>query len=230
MCKLIMSDKYPQFCDELTKAGQRITACDKIDAFSEPEQKHADMQILRIKDKIFILNECVDLKNKLSDKSLIFCKHNVKKNYPENILLNCLFINNKLFAKLDSTDENVLKYCKNNNIEAVNVNQGYTRCSTLAVNDKAAITSDKSIEKALKSNGVEVLLISAGSIVLEGYNYGFIGGASVVIEDTVYFFGNIKAHPDFEKIKEFCLKHNSKLEILCENMPLTDIGGAVKTE
>lgn len=230
MCDLVMSDKYPQLCQELAKAGHTVIPCDKINVFAEPEQKHADMQILRIKDRIFILNECNSLKHRLNGNNFVFCKRKAKRNYPYNILLNCLFINNKLFAKLDSVDESVLEYCESNNIETINVNQGYARCSTLVLYDNAAITADKSIEKALKNNGVEVLLISAGNIVLEGYDYGFIGGASTVINNTVYFFGDIKTHPDYSKIKVFCSRHNSTIEILCEDMPLTDIGGAVKTE
>ena len=121
----------------------------------------------------------------------------------------------------------MLDYCKNNGIKTVNVNQGYARCSTLIVAQNAAITADKSIEKALKSNGAEALLISEGNIRLEGFDYGFIGGASCTDEKTVYFFGNVKKHPDYEKIKAFCDRYNSNIEILCEDEPLTDIGGAV---
>ena len=121
----------------------------------------------------------------------------------------------------------ILQYCRENNIETVNVNQGYTRCSALVVNDKAVITADKSIEKGMKNNGVEVLLISAGNIVLEGFDYGFIGGASFSDNNTIYFFGDITKHLDYYKIKEFTSKHNSIIEILCKTQPLTDIGGAV---
>ena len=43
----------------------------------------------------------------------------------------------------------------------------------------------------------------------------------------VYFFGNIKNHPDYDKIKEFIKYNNSIIEIICQDMPITDIGGAV---
>lgn len=229
MYTFVMSDKYPQFCKGIQKMGNRVISSDTIDLFHSPEQKHADMQVLPINDKIFILNECVKLKNKLSNKNLIFCSKKAGKSYPENILLNCLFMNNTLYGKLSATDKNVLEYCKDNNIKTVNVNQGYTRCSTLIINQNTAITSDPSISKALNKNGAEVLLISPGNIVLEGFDYGFIGGASTKINDTIFFFGNLENHPDYIKIKEFCFNHNSNIELLCKNMPLTDIGGIVKT-
>ena len=212
MKKLVMSKKYPCFCEELNKFGYEIIPTKKINTFLEPEQYHADMQILCIKNKVITLDDCIKKPG---------------KNYPENILLNCLYHNNKLYGKLSATDSLVREYCRENNIETVNVNQGYTRCSTLVVNDKAVITADKSIEKGMKNNGVEVLLISAGNIVLEGFDYGFIGGASFSDNNTIYFFGDITKHPDYNKIKEFTSKHNSIIEILCKSQPLTDIGGAV---
>lgn len=212
MKKLVMSKKYPCFCEELNKFGYEIIPTKKINTFLEPEQYHADMQILCIKNKVITLDDCIKKPG---------------KNYPENILLNCLYHNNKLYGKLSATDSSVREYCRENNIETVNVNQGYTRCSTLVVNDKAVITADKSIEKGMKNNGVEVLLISAGKIVLEGFDYGFIGGASFSDNNTIYFFGDITKHPDYNKIKEFTSKHNSIIEILCKTQPLTDIGGAV---
>ena len=212
MKKLVMSKRYPCFCEELQKFGYKIIPTKKINTFLEPEQYHADMQILCIKNKVITLDDCIKKPG---------------KNYPENILLNCLYHNNKLYGKLSATDSSVREYCRENNIETVNVNQGYTRCSILVVNNKAVITADKSIEKAMKNNGVEVLLISAGKIVLEGFDYGFIGGASFSDNNTIYFFGDITKHPDFVKISAFTEKYNSKIEILCKKQPLTDIGGAV---
>lgn len=212
MKKLVMSKKYSCFCEEINKFGYEIIPTKKINTFLEPEQYHADMQILCIKNKVITLDDCIKKPG---------------KNYPENILLNCLYHNNKLYGKLSATDSSVREYCRENNIETVNVNQGYTRCSTLVVNDKAVITADKSIEKGMKNNGVEVLLISAGNIVLEGFDYGFIGGASFSDNNTIYFFGDITKHPDYNKIKEFTSKHNSIIKILCKTQPLTDIGGAV---
>lgn len=229
MSTFVMSDKYPCFVKEIKNLGHTVIASDTVNIFPIPEQKHADMQILPINNDILILNECTSLSKKIQNKQLIFCNKKAGKKYPENILLNFLYLNNTLYGKLSSIDNNLLDYCIKNNIKTVNVNQGYTRCSTLVLNNNAAVTSDSSIERALKNNGVEVLLISHGNIILDGYDYGFIGGASEKIdENTVVFFGNITSHPDYKKIESFCEKHNVSIKTICKDFPLTDIGGIVK--
>lgn len=212
MKTVVMSDLYPFFCKALAEHGYKIIPTKNISVFLQPEQKHADMQLLKIRDKVFTLKDCVK---------------KVGKNYPENVLLNCLYFKDKLYGKLSAVEPTVLSFCKEQNIEPVNVNQGYSRCSTLVISDNAVITADKSIEKAMKNNGAEVLLVSSGDILLEGFDYGFIGGAGFCDNNIVYFFGNVKKHPDYNKIKAFCEKHYSSIEILCEEKPLTDIGGAV---
>ncbi len=212
MKTLCMSDEYPCFCRELRRNGYKIIPTEKIECFLQPEQRHADMQLLNLDGTLFHLSDCRD-------------KIGIK--YPENVRLNCLYLGGRLYAKHSATDSAVLDYCRRNDIPTVNVNQGYTRCSTLIVADCAAITADKSVEKALKDNGAEVLLISPGHILLEGFDYGFIGGAGFSDNGTVYFFGNIKKHPDYEKIKVFCEKHHAHIKILCAELPLTDLGGVV---
>ena len=229
MSTFVMSDKYPCFVKEIEKLGHTVISSDTVDTFPIPEQKHADMQILPINNDIFLINECTVLAEKLPKERLLFCYKKAGNKYPEDILLNFLYLNNTLYGKLSAIDKNLLDYCKENNIRTVNINQGYARCSTLVLNKKAVITSDLSIEKALKKDGVEVLLISSGSIVLDGYDYGFIGGASGKIEEnTIAFFGNVTSHPDYKKIENFCDNHNLSINVICPYMSLTDIGGMVK--
>ena len=229
MSTFVMSDKYPCFVREIENLGHTVISSDTVDIFPISEQKHADMQILPINSDIFILNECTVLAQKIPNDRLIYCDKKAGKKYPENILLNFLFLNNTLYGKLSAIDKNLIDFCEENNIKTVNINQGYARCSTLVLNEKALITSDLSIEKALKKDGVEVLLISYGNVILDGYDYGFIGGASGKIdENTVVFLGNVTNHPDYRRIENFCENHNTSIKIICKDMPLTDIGGIVK--
>ena len=83
------------------------------------------------------------------------------------------------------------------------VRQGYVACNLLVVDEGHIVTSDPSIEKALSSRGVEVLKIREGFVNLPPYPHGFIGGASGVYGDTVYFLGDVMSHPDGKKIEEF---------------------------
>lgn len=230
MKKLIMSDKYNCFCDELTKEGYEIIHTDTVSVFHAPEQKHADMQCLRIGQKYFILNECERLNHTLQSLNPTVISQKAGKSYPQNIPLNCLYLNNVLYGKLFAVADEVKEYCSRNNIKMVNVNQGYARCSTLVISENAVITADNSIQKALESNGAEVLKISEGHIALEGFNYGFIGGASGRIGNKIIFFGNIQNHPDYYIIKAFIYEHNKDIQTICSQMPLTDIGGIVTKE
>ncbi len=212
MKDVIISNLYPCFCDELAKFGYNIIPSKNISVFHKPEQNHADMQVLKIKNRVFTLDSC----SKIAGRT-----------YPENILLNCLLAGDSLYGLLDYIDDSVKRFCLENNIKLVNVRQGYTRCSALKISENAVITADKSIRNALAENGVDVLLTEPGHIELKGFDYGFIGGAGFCDRGRVFFFGNVKSHPDYEKIKQFCEDYNSKIEILCDYMPLTDIGGAV---
>ena len=88
MSTFLMSDKYPCFVNELHRLGHRVICSDTVEIFPAPEQKHADMQILPINDRVFILNECESLAKNFPSDNLIFCNKNAGAKYPENILLN----------------------------------------------------------------------------------------------------------------------------------------------
>lgn len=66
-----------------------------------------------------------------------------------------------------------------------------------------------------------------GYITLEGYQYGFIGGASVNLdENTLGFFVDISFHPDNLSIIDFCKSHNVNAVSLCKGIKPVDICGA----
>ena len=212
MSAFVMSDKYPKLCKAIENFGYDIIPSDKILQFNTPEQRHIDMQMLKINNDIFLLKECNNLKRLRENKdyNIILCKNNTDGKYPHCVALNCLYISGKLYGREEAIDVSVKNYCKGNGIEIVDVKQGYTRCSTAVIGKNSAI-------------------IDSGSIRLNGYDYGFIGGACTMIDDgTVAFFGDIKTHPNFRKIERFCIIHNVKIINLAENKPLTDVGGAVK--
>lgn len=213
MKTLFMSDQYPCFCQALLQMEYSIIPSKNINLFPISERKHADMQLLRINDTVFTLKDCI---------------RRPGSSYPDNVLLNGLFLDGKLYGKMSAIDPVVLDYCTAERIPVVNVNQGYARCSTLIINEHAVITADLSISNALKNNGVEVLRITPGHILLEGYDYGFIGGAGFCDGESVIFFGDISRHPDYQLIRTFCEKQHRTIRVICKENPLTDIGGVVE--
>lgn len=205
-----------------------IEPCERLD---KPVASHADMQILCIGDKIIVTRSVYEknasLRDALDARHVVFAKNEHGREYPNDVGLNALYFCGALYAKQASLDPVVLKLCDEMHIDIVNVRQGYTKCSTLAL-DNAIVTSDNGIAKAAKERGADVLLISNGHIKLDGYDYGFIGGASYYDRDAdkICFFGDIERHPDGARIRDFTLAHGVELECLDDDM-LTDYGGAV---
>ncbi len=189
---------------------------------------HADMAAIHIgKDKIILSRNQINLKNSLEETGMNVyeAENEISGSYPDDIGLNFTFIGKYLVGKNGQADPKLTSLT--DGCEKVNVNQGYSKCSTLVVNENAAITDDESIFKKLRENGIDCLLISKGDISLKGHNYGFIGGASGKIsENTVVFFGDVKSHRDADKIIAFL---NSKdCNFICtDSGKLRDIGGII---
>lgn len=222
-----MSTEFPNLVDEVKKHGFNVIASDNNGILYDFEKRHADMQCLKIEDTLFILNECKELKKKLSafEKKIIVTERKIGQIYPNNVLLNAVYVNNKLFCNNKGIDTSVTKFCNENNIDIINVSQGYTKCSTALI-DNCFITADVGIFNSMTSNGVEGLLIKNGSIHLKGVDYGFIGGCCFGYGNAVYFTGDIMKHPEGEKITDFLHKHNKNIVCL-SNEKLYDIGGFV---
>ncbi len=142
------------------------------------------------------------------------------KKYPSDILLNGLKVGRTVYGRRE-----ISRYLTESSERFVKVKQGYTRCSTLML-EAAAVTADSGIAAALRADGIDVLTITPGSIRLDGYDCGFIGGASTVVEREVLFFGDVASHPDGEKIADFCEFHGYKAVSLGDS-PLYDYGGGL---
>ena len=69
----------------------------------------------------------------------------VGKKYPETVPYNAVGIGDTLIHNLKHTDSTILSLYKNH----INVNQGYTRCNLVALNENAFITSDEGIFNAV---------------------------------------------------------------------------------
>ena len=143
--------------------------------------------------------------------------------YPFDISLNVLTCGRFAFSLVNYTSRRLADVLKSLNYTHVNVRQGYAACSTISCED-FMITADPSVEKAARSVGIDVLKITEGHIRLDGYGTGFIGGASGVCGNKIYFLGNIMLHPDGQKIREYVNTHG--YDIVClSNDELCDYGG-----
>ena len=98
---------------------------------------------------------------------------------------------------------------------------------SIVINEDSVITADDGIYAVLKGHNMNVLKIRQGHIELKGYEYGFIGGASVKLdEENILFFGDIKDLTDKNNVIEFCRKYNVNT-LFIKDKKLKDIGSAL---
>ena len=147
--------------------------------------------------------------------------HDSINEYPSDIRFNAALFEGFLFCREKYISPAILENVK---AKIVDVKQGYAACSVCRVNSYSFITSDISLKKAGDKCGLDVLLIKPGHIGIDCYDYGFIGGASGLYQNKLFFTGDISLHPDYDKIHKFI--HNRGVEeIKLSDSPLFDYGG-----
>ena len=149
--------------------------------------------------------------------------------YPRDAIFNALLMGDKLFLKEDSASPAIKEYAEKAGLRLYKTKQGYPACTTLALSKNAAITADEGMAKVLNTAGIDVTLVENGDISLPPYEYGFIGGASGVFRDKLYFIGDVTRHRDSEKIIA-AAKRQNLTPISLGNFPLTDLGRIIFIE
>lgn len=150
------------------------------------------------------------------------------KKYPGDIALNFLFVNNILIGKMDMLPEFLRDHYIKRGTRFVNVNQGYARCSSLLLSDRAVVTADPSIYRALDGFYIDVLKINNIEIELPGYGGGFIGGCGGLISSNRFYLnGIINNSAENNKIINFAKEH--MVEVISNNneKSIIDVGGIV---
>ena len=191
---------------------------------------HADLSLLHLGEKRFLaapyLRSCTDFVEIMAEigANLAYVEQQ-GRGYPQEVGLNVCICGDNVICNPKTADPTVISLL--DNLKMIPVKQGYSRCAVCVVNDHAVITADHGVAETLCKHNFDVLVISAGHIRLDGFDYGFIGGASFVLGDGLLAFtGHLNAHPDAEAIQTFLTKH-SVTPVYLSDRPIFDIGGAV---
>ena len=153
--------------------------------------------------------------------------HDPLMRYPRDIAYNAACTGRFLIHNLKYTAPLIIEEAEKAKMKLIDVPQGYAKCSTVVLDKNSIITYDKGIaDKCRECDGPKVLLVSPGHVRLEGYNTGFIGGASGRVGDEIVFSGDLSAHPDFPAIVQFIEERGLKCKWFPE-FPLTDIGSII---
>lgn len=182
-----------------------------LNTYDKSVNTHADLSICHLGKNRFVTPPCSFeyYKKKLPGADIIIGEYDPSGKYPFDASYCACVFGNYAVANEKITDPVLLKILKDE-FDFISVNQGYAKCNICPVSENAVITEDEGIEKKLSSH-IDVLLIKKGYVQLKGHPYGFIGGATGMIgKNTLYFNGELKNHPDREKIYEFLEKYSVK--------------------
>ncbi|HHU84086.1 MAG TPA: hypothetical protein GXZ23_02800 [Clostridiales bacterium] len=147
--------------------------------------------------------------------------------YPDDAKFNVAIVGKYCFCNTKTVQADLLQMLREY-YEIVNINQGYSKCNMAILNENSIITEDWGIYEKAKTIGFDVLKLEPGHVKLNGYKYGFIGGAGGLISYNKYFFnGDIDLHPQGYIIRNFFDKHNIQI-IGIKNKQLEDFGSIIQ--
>lgn len=170
----------------------------------------ADERLLVVEPSIYEI-----LLQQLEGVRLIKGETVLKADYPNDIAYNCITIGKRLFCHKNS-DPAILTYYRERNYELIYVKQGYIKCATAVLNNRAVITDDVGLERIFRKNGIDVLLISKGDVKLKGFDYGFFGGATGVDGNDLVINGALKYHINGDKIRAFVEQYGMSIRELVD--------------
>ncbi|WDV47315.1 hypothetical protein PV797_06325 [Clostridiaceae bacterium M8S5] len=203
----------------------------KCNDILEPIAYHPDMVMHPVNPSTIVVapNVYNYYKELLKNKPLNIIRGEkvLSRNYPDDIAYNVARVQNYAVHKIEKMDTVLKYYFEKENIQFVNVKQGYTKCSTAIISEKAVITSDATIHKKLTQLGIDVCYIKEGFIELPGFDYGFIGGATFCLnQNEVSFSGKLIDHPNIDEIFKFIKKYGKEPNFLSLKK-IIDIGSII---
>lgn len=224
---LVIGERYNDILSErLNALGISVLWMPDMEKLPPPVRGHADLSLLHLGGERFLaamelpgdfLSRLVELGAKVEQ-----CDLRQDCKYPDDCRLNVAVIGNHVIL-----NPKTAAFVPPAGMIPIRVKQGYARCSVCIIDEISFITSDAGIFRAAVNSGMDPLLISSGNIVLEGYDTGFIGGCAFKLsQNEIAFSGDLRYHPDGERILKF-LSQKSIAPVFLTDGPLLDIGGAV---
>lgn len=173
-------------------------------------------------------------KSENKNRNIICGESCVEKKYPLDVQYNVCTIGKNVVHNFKYTDKKIAQIIEKENLNKIQISQGYSNCSIAVISENSVIVEDEKIAKVLKENNVEVLKIEKEKnihLLDEENRYskmrGFIGGTMARLGNNIVVFGDISKFKEDKKITEYILKHNLNI-IDFKGLDLIDYGGVVE--
>lgn len=208
--------------------------CIKLNSITDVYEEvasHPDIFAININGKL-ICSSNIDFKN--NNVNYIVGEY-VEKGYPNTSKFNVCVTSKYAICNTKNISKVVYNEILKNNLEIIHVNQGYTKCSLIALNDYNYITSDIGIKNVLENKGFNVLYMPDEDIKLlnkdSSYSEkkGFIGGATCIIENKIILFGDVRKLEKGQAFQKFVTNLGYEL-IDFKDEDIIDYGSAVVIE
>lgn len=194
---------------------------------NSPLQGHPDLFMCQTPETLILApNIEKEILDEIKEANIPFIFGNlvVKVDHPNIARYNAIVTSKVTICNTKTVDKKILEYSQKNII--IDVQQSYSRCSTLALSDDSFLTSDAPTHRKLLENNYKSVLVSPKPIRLEGYSHGLFGGCGGIFRSkkTVYFMGSLSAFPNHREI-EWAIKDAGLTTVMLTNQPFQDVGG-----
>lgn len=168
------------------------------------------------------------------NKEKIICGSTcVGSKYHSDIAYNVCTVGENVVHNFKYTDSKITDIIEKENLNKIQISQGYSNCSIAVISEKSVITQDEKIAKVLEKNNISVLKINEKNIHLLNKEsiyskmQGFVGGTMARMGNNIVIFGDMSKFEDAKKITEFILKQNLNI-IDFKGLELIDYGGVLE--
>lgn len=205
----------------------------EADNVSEAISSHPDTLIFRLgRTLVTSADYCEragyifsDLRERHSDINIIVASEPLGRDFPADCAYNALCVGKYLFCRRGSISPSVTRLAEECGLEPLFIRQGYPACSAISLGD-GIISADEGMLRAAESVGLSAYRIEQGHISLPPHEYGFIGGASGICGDKLFFLGDYTRHPSADIIEVAAAEHSLEPVSLSDE-PLWDLGGLI---
>lgn len=160
----------------------------------------------------------------INNAELICTENPSKQEYPYDAGLNICIVGERLIYNPKSANMLIVSQLEGTKLIC---KQGYTKCSICVVDENSIITADNKIAAIATAAGMDVLHISEKITALDGFEHGFIGGASFKISrNKMAFTGVITDKRERSRIERF-LNERGIAPVYLTDAPIFDIGSAI---